>query len=132
MVQPIGGVNFKIEGFYAVCKARGLTGDQGVMIPKSNLRNLMLKEEVVEAVREGKFHIWSVETIDQGIEILTGIPAGERGADGRYPEGTINCLVDTRLREMLENMKKFSATGEKRTEETGSPGSPLTTGKGTV
>jgi len=113
MVQPIGGVNYKIEGFYAVCKAQGLTGDQGVMIPKSNLRNLMLKDEVVEAVRSGKFHIWSVETIDQGIEILTGTPAGEKGPDGTYPEGTINCLVDGRLREMLESMKRFSAAGDK-------------------
>jgi len=112
-VQPIGGVNHKIEGFFAVCKAKGLTGDQGVMIPGSNVRNLMLKDEVVEAVSEGKFHIWSVETIDQGIEILTGIPAGERQPDGGYPEGTINRRVDSRLREMLECMKKFSGQGEK-------------------
>ncbi len=112
-VQPIGGVNHKIEGFFAVCKAKGLTGDQGVMIPGSNVRNLMLKDEVVEAVREGKFHIWGVETIDQGIEILTGIPAGERQPDGGYPEGTINRRVDSRLREMLECMKKFSGQGEK-------------------
>lgn len=83
------------------------------MIPRSNVRNLMLKDEVVEAIREGKFHIWSVETIDQGIEILTGIPAGERQPDGSYPEGTINRGVDSRLREMLECMKKFSGQGEK-------------------
>ncbi len=107
-VQPIGGVNYKIEGFYAVCKARGLTGEQGVMIPETNVRQLMLKDEVVEAVRAGRFHIWSVSTIDQGIEILTGVPAGERGADGSYPEGTINYLVDKRLREFGESMKKFS------------------------
>jgi lon-related putative ATP-dependent protease len=112
-VQPIGGVNYKIEGFYAVCKISGLTGDQGVMIPKSNERNLMLKDEVIEAVQEGKFQIWSVETIDQGIEILTGIPAGDLQPDGSYPEGTINYLVDKRLREMIENLKKYSATGEK-------------------
>ncbi len=112
-VQPIGGVNYKIEGFYAVCKAKGLTGEQGVLIPKSNERHLMLKEEVVEAVKAGQFHIWSVETIDQGVEILTGISAGERQADGSYPEGTINALVDKRLRDMLESMKKFSATAEK-------------------
>jgi lon-related putative ATP-dependent protease len=112
-VQPIGGVNYKIEGFYAVCKAKGLTGEQGVLIPATNVRHLMLKEEVVEAVRAGRFHIWSVATIDQGIEILTGVPAGERGADGRYPEGTINFLVDKRLEEFGESMKKFSATHEK-------------------
>jgi predicted ATP-dependent protease len=108
-VQPIGGVNHKIEGFYAVCKAKGLTGQQGVMIPKTNERNLMLKEEVVQAVQEGKFHIWSVETIDQGIEVLTGIPAGEMDKKGKYPKGTINELVDKRLREMLTGLKKLSS-----------------------
>ncbi len=112
-VQPIGGVNYKIEGFYAVCKAKGLTGQQGVMIPQSNERHLMLKDEVVQAVREGKFHIWSVATIDQGIEILTGIPAGELQEDGSYPEGSINSLVDKRLREMIESMKKFSGKAKK-------------------
>ncbi|MGA2152003.1 MAG: ATP-binding protein [Geobacteraceae bacterium] len=112
-VQPIGGVNYKIEGFYAVCKAKGLTGEQGVLIPATNVRHLMLKEEVVEAVRAARFHIWSVATIDQGIEILTGVPAGERGADGSYPEGTINFLVDKRLEEFGESMKKFSASHEK-------------------
>ena len=112
-VQPIGGVNYKIEGFFAVCKAKGLTGDQGVIIPKSNERHLMLKDEVVEAVRSGQFHIWSVETIDQGIEVLTGVPAGEPAPDGSYPEGTVNCLVEKRLRAMVESMKKFSVTAEK-------------------
>jgi lon-related putative ATP-dependent protease len=112
-VQPIGGVNQKIEGFYAVCKAKGLTGQQGVMIPKSNERNLMLRDEVIEAVKEGKFHIWSVQTIDQGIEILTGVPAGEQLPDGSYPEGTINFLVDKRLRDMVESMKKYSAAAER-------------------
>ncbi|MCM2358236.1 MAG: AAA family ATPase [Geobacteraceae bacterium] len=112
-VQPIGGVNYKIEGFYAVCKAKGLTGEQGVLIPQSNVRHLMLRDEVVEAVRSGQFHIWSVETIDQGIEILTGVPAGERLAEGAYPEGTINWLVDKKLREMVERMKRFSGPAEK-------------------
>jgi lon-related putative ATP-dependent protease len=112
-VQPIGGVNHKIEGFHAVCKIKGLTGEQGVIIPKSNERNLMLKDEVIEAVQEGKFHIWSVETINQGIEILTGVPAGEQQPDGSYPEGTINYLVDKRLRELVEYMKKYSAAAEK-------------------
>lgn len=112
-VQPIGGVNHKIEGFYAVCKARGLTGEQGVMIPETNVRHLMLKDEVVEAVKAGKFHIWSVKTIDEGISILTGLPAGEPGDDGKYPEGTINYLVDKRLEEFGESMRKFGASHDK-------------------
>ncbi|HJV67011.1 MAG TPA: ATP-binding protein [Geomonas sp.] len=107
-VQPIGGVNHKIEGFYAVCKAKGLTGEQGVVIPKLNERNLMLNDEVVEAVRDGKFHIWSVADIDQGIEILTGVTAGKAGADGSYPEGSVNFLVDQKLKAMVENMRRFA------------------------
>ncbi len=105
MVQPIGGVNEKIEGFFAVCKAKGLNGQQGVMIPKTNERHLMLNDEVVAAVKKGKFQIWSVATIDQGIELLTGIPAGERQKDGSYPQGTVFQRVDSRLREMLQQMK---------------------------
>jgi lon-related putative ATP-dependent protease len=108
-VQPIGGVNYKIEGFYAVCKAKGLTGNQGVMIPKLNERNLMLNDEVVQAVASGKFHIWSVSDIDQGIEILTGVPAGKANEDGSYPEGTVNFLVDQRLKAMVESMRRFAA-----------------------
>jgi lon-related putative ATP-dependent protease len=104
-IQPIGGANYKIEGFFAVCKAKGLTGEQGVMIPRTNERHLMLNDEVVEAVRAGQFHVWSVETIDQGIEILTGMPAGERREDGSWPEGTINYLVDRRLARMIKKMK---------------------------
>ncbi len=129
-VQPIGGVNYKIEGFYAVCKAKGLTGEQGVMIPRSNERHLMLKDEVVEAVRNGKFHIWSVETIDQGIEILTGIPAGERREDGRYPEGTINHMVDKRLLEFGESMKKFAASHEKEEKKNMEEAHPAAKSKG--
>lgn len=112
-IQPIGGVNHKIEGFFEVCRIKGLTGTQGVMIPRSNERNLMLREEVIEAVREERFHIWSVETVDEGIELLTGVPAGERQADGSYPEGTVNHLVDNRLREMQELMRKHAESGEK-------------------
>lgn len=118
-VQPIGGVNYKIEGFFAVCKAKGLTGDQGVMIPKSNERHLMLSDEVVAAVRDGRFHIWSVETIDEGIEILTGMPAGERKEDGSWPEDTVNGLVDRRLREMLKQMKKFGASEKEERRKKG-------------
>jgi predicted ATP-dependent protease len=107
-VQPIGGVNYKIEGFYAVCKAKGLTGDQGVMIPKLNERNLMLNDEVVQAVEAGQFHIWSVSDVDQGIEILTGVAAGKEGPDGSYPEGSVNSLVNQRLSTMVESMRRFS------------------------
>jgi len=106
-IQPIGGVNQKIEGFFRVCQAKGLNGDQGVLIPQQNLRNLMLREEVVDAVRQGRFHIYSATTIDEGIEILTGVPAGEKQKDGVYPEDTINCLVNKRLEEMAERLKSF-------------------------
>jgi predicted ATP-dependent protease len=88
-VQAIGGVNEKIEGFYAVCKARGLTGEQGVMIPKDNVHNLMLKPEVVQAVADGRFHVWAVSTIEEGIELLTGVPAGKLHKDGTYAAGTL-------------------------------------------
>lgn len=108
-IQPIGGVNEKIEGFYAVCKAFGLNGEQGVMIPVQNVKNLMLKPEVVTAVGEGRFHIWAVTTIDEGIEILTGVSAGERQVDGSWPEGSVNALVDRRLRQMAEALHKFGA-----------------------
>jgi predicted ATP-dependent protease len=103
-VQAIGGVNEKIEGFYDVCKAQGLTGEQGVLIPEANVTNLMLKEEVVEAVAAGRFHVWSARTIDEGIEILTGVPAGEKQQDGTYPEGSVNFLVDRRLRELAKRL----------------------------
>jgi predicted ATP-dependent protease len=106
-VQAIGGVNEKIEGFFEVCKAKGLTGRQGVLIPESNVQNLMLKEEVVEAVRKGKFHIHSVGNIDQGIEILTGVKAGARRPDGSFAEGTINYEVDRTLKAMAEKLRSF-------------------------
>jgi lon-related putative ATP-dependent protease len=106
-VQPIGGVNHKIEGFFDVCKAKGLTGTQGVMIPSLNVRNLMLREDVVQAIKDGNFHIYTVMTIDQGIEILTGVMAGERQPDGTFPEGTVNYLVDKHLREYAERLKGY-------------------------
>ncbi len=106
-VQPIGGVNQKIEGFHDVCKAMGMTGTQGVIIPTRNKRNLMLRPDVVESVRKGLFHIYAVSTVDEAIELLTGIPAGERGPDGLYPEDTINRRVDDRLRQMGEAMRQF-------------------------
>jgi predicted ATP-dependent protease len=104
-VQPIGGVNEKIEGFFDICKLRGLTGDQGVMIPAKNLKNLMLKAEVVEAVRDGKFHIHAIDRMEEGIDLLMGMPAGEPDAEGAYPEGTINHLVARRLAEIAEALK---------------------------
>jgi lon-related putative ATP-dependent protease len=106
-VQAIGGVNEKIEGFFAVCEAKGLSGEQGVLIPASNLPDLMLKEEVVEAVRTAQFHIWAVETIDEGIEILTGVPAGQRLEDGSFEQGMVHDLVDKRLRGLAQTLKEF-------------------------
>jgi lon-related putative ATP-dependent protease len=108
-IQPIGGVNQKIEGFFKVCKAKGLSGDQGVIIPQQNLRNLMLHQEVVDAVNEGKFHVYAVSTVDEGIEILTGIKAGVKKKDGTYPENSINYKVDKKLKEMAARLKQFAA-----------------------
>ena len=106
-IQPIGGVNQKVEGMYDVCRIAGLTGVQGVMVPHQNLRNLMLRSDVVQAIKEGRFHIYSVKTIDEGLEILTGCPAGERGPDGAFPEGTVNYLVENRLRELNQSMRGY-------------------------
>ncbi len=108
-VQAIGGVNEKTEGFFDICKARGLTGDQGVLIPVSNVKHLMLRNDVVEAVEQGQFHVYPIETVDQGIEILTGVPAGERDEEGNYPEGSVNAMVEQRLIEMAEKRRAFVA-----------------------
>ena len=116
-IQPIGGVNEKIEGFYQVCKAQGLTGTQGVMIPHQNVKDLMLKTEVVEAVKEGKFRIYPVKTIDQGVEILTGVKAGERKEDGTFQEESVNYLMDKQLRQYAENLRKFGAEEVKKEEK---------------
>lgn len=105
-IQPIGGVNEKIEGFYNICKKRGLTGEQGVIIPIQNVRNLHLQKDVIESVKERKFHIYAISTIDEGIEILTGVPAGKQNSDGKYPAGTINYLVYEKLKKYYENSKK--------------------------
>jgi len=105
-----------VEGFFEVCKAQGLTGEQGVLIPESNVRHLMLKEEVVEAVQAGKFHLYPVRTIDEGLEILTGVQAGQRLPDGTFEEGSVNDRVDRRLREMAEALKRFAAEEKKREE----------------
>ncbi len=112
-IQPVGGINEKIEGFFAVCKARGLTGTQGVIIPEANVQHLMLNPEVVQAVAEGKFHIYPVRTVDEGIEILTGVAAGTRNPDGTWPEGTVNWYVDRRLRQMAMRMRQFGRGRDK-------------------
>lgn len=110
-IQAIGGVNEKIEGFFDVCRLKGLTGEQGVIIPQSNVKNLMLKDRVSEAVQEGQFHIYPVSTVGEGIALLTGKEAGERQADGTYPEGTVNWAVQQRLNELAEKVKAFGRQG---------------------
>jgi lon-related putative ATP-dependent protease len=121
-VQAIGGVNEKIEGFFDICKARSLTGEQGVLIPAANTKHLMLRQDVVEAVEKEEFHIYPIETVDEGIEILTGLPAGKRGegpetpADS-YPEGTINHKVESRLTELAEKRKAFGKENGEESEE---------------
>ncbi len=115
-VQAIGGVNFKIEGHFDICRLKGLTGEQGVMIPQANVRNLMLRPDVVEAVTAGKFQIYSVSTIDEGIEVLTGVAAGELQADGKYPKDTIHDRVQKKLQQFAELQKKLTAGDQKRDE----------------
>lgn len=110
-IQPIGGVNEKVEGYYDVCKAQGLTGKQAVMIPKQNERHLMLRKDVVEAVKKGKFNIYSIEDIDEGIELLMGKKAGKMRADGGYPPDSVHGMVMTRLREMNESVAKLMEKG---------------------
>ena len=106
-MQPIGGVNQKIEGFYDVCRVKGLTGKQGVMIPAENVEDLMLRDEVIEAVAQGRFHIYPVATIEQGIEILTGVRAGKRSATGKFEPGSVFGKVDARLAQMATQMHRF-------------------------
>ncbi len=110
-VQAIGGVNEKIEGFFDLCAARGLTGAQGVLIPASNQRHLMLHGRVREAVEAGRFHVYPVADVDEGLTLLTGKPAGEAGDDGRFPEGTVHDRVDRRLRDFAEKRKAFGGDG---------------------
>ena len=107
-IQPIGGVNEKIEGFYDVCLHQGLTGDQGVIIPRTNVADLMLREDICNAVDEGKFHIWAVDTVDDGIEILTGIKAGKVDKDGKYPRGTVNNAVQQGLAKFYKCYAKYA------------------------
>ena len=107
-IQPIGGVNEKIEGFFDVCKHEGLTGEQGVIIPRTNVGNLMLREDIRRAVDDGKFHIYAIDTVDDGIEILTGIPAGKADSKGNYPKGTVNYQVKKSLDEYYQRYVKFA------------------------
>jgi lon-related putative ATP-dependent protease len=116
-IQPIGGVNEKIEGFFDVCRAKGLTGTQGVIIPHQNIQNLMLRNDVIEAVKQGKFHIYPVKTIDEGIEILTGIKAGERKDDGSFEKDTVNYLVDEELKRLAASWKTFTGPSEKEKDK---------------
>jgi len=108
--QAIGGVTEKIEGFYDVCAAADLTGDQGVIIPESNLPHLMLRPDVLRAVDEGKFAVYSYKNVDEAMELLTGLTAGERDANGKYPVGTVNHLVDQRLHDFADMVREFSDT----------------------
>jgi lon-related putative ATP-dependent protease len=119
-VQAIGGVNEKIEGFFDICRAQGLTGEQGVLIPASNVKHLMLRHDVVAAVAAGQFQVYAVETIDQGIEFLTGVPAGERDDTGKFPAGSVNQRVEARLVALAEKRLAFGvpergSTGDERT-----------------
>ena len=107
VIQPIGGVNQKIEGFFDVCRADGLTGTQGVLIPSENVEDLMLRDDVIDAVAAGKFHLYPVEHIQEGVEILTGVPAGARDSKGRFEPQTVFGRVDDRLRQMALTMKQF-------------------------
>jgi predicted ATP-dependent protease len=112
-VQAIGGLNEKIEGFFEVCRAKGLNGEQGVLVPSSNVRNLMLKEEVVAAIEAGNFHIYAVGTIDEGIEVLTGSKAGQRLADGGFEPDSINDRIQKRLTTLAERLRDFTKGEEK-------------------
>ncbi|MBZ4665548.1 ATP-binding protein [Mahella sp.] len=103
-IQPVGGISMKIEGFFDICRKRGLTGRQGVIIPAQNVKNLTLKDDIIEAVKNGLFHIYAISSIDEGIELLTGIPAGQKQADGSYPDGTINAMVYNKLKYYAETM----------------------------
>ena len=113
-VQAIGGVNEKIEGFFDVCSARGLTGDQAVIIPSANVRHLMLRDDVVAAVAEGRFHVFAASTIDEALELLTGIPAGERSERGAWTADSVNAKVEARLVALAERRLELGAQDKKK------------------
>ena len=107
-IQPVGAINEKIEGYFEVCNQYGLSGEQGIVIPMANKENLMLKQEVVDAVDQGLFNVWAVDSIDQGIEILTGIPAGRQLKSGGFSKGSVHYLVDKRIDKLNKNLKHYS------------------------
>ena len=113
-VQPIGGVNEKVEGFFDLCKAAGKLGSAGVMIPARNVQNLMLRPDVVDAARAGKFHVYAVNTVEEGMSVLTGVRAGEPGPDGAYPPGSVNALVQARLAQYAEGLRRFNTLHDGR------------------
>ncbi|MFW6136753.1 MAG: S16 family serine protease, partial [Candidatus Aminicenantaceae bacterium] len=116
-IQAIGGVNEKIEGFFDVCRKKGMNNSQGVIIPAHNVQNLMLKPEVIEACREGRFSIYPIKTVDEGMEILTGFKAGGLKEDGTFEEDTINYKVDQELQRLAESWKSYSKSIAKKEEE---------------
>jgi lon-related putative ATP-dependent protease len=120
-VQAIGGVNEKIEGFFDVCRQRGLTGEQGVIIPAANAEHLMLRRDVVEAAEQGRFRVVAIETVDEGMALLTGEQPGERGEDGKFPDGSLNARIDARLRFLAEESRRFGRP-QAKTAATGDPG----------
>jgi predicted ATP-dependent protease len=109
-IQAVGGINEKVEGFFDACRAGGLTGEQGVLIPEANVRHLMVREDIVAAVREGRFAVWAVSSVDQGLALLSGRAAGERGADGRFPDGSFNAAIERALAENVSRLRQFKAS----------------------
>jgi len=126
-IQPIGGVNEKIEGFFDVCRRRGLTGRQGVIMPVQNVNDLMLREEVLESMEEEKFHVYGLSRVEEGIEILTGLPAGERDESGFFPTGTVFALVEETLARFKESYD--GEEGDSGSAEDEDPGEGGTGGK---
>jgi predicted ATP-dependent protease len=116
-VQPIGGVNEKVEGFFKICAARGLTGEQGVLIPASNVDELMLDEAVITAVSAGQFSVWPITTVDEGIEMLMGVAAGERDENGEYAKGTVHQMVQDQLLKLALDLKSFGHDDDEEDEE---------------
>jgi predicted ATP-dependent protease len=123
-VQAVGGVNEKVEGFFELCRERGLNGSQGVLVPRGNLKHLVLHRDVVRAVADGAFHLYAIETVDQGLEVLTGIPAGARDALGRFPDGTLNARIEARLEDLAERARALVAGRAARSKQGARKGGP--------